>query len=478
MARQNPAKPNKPQLLSKTLPIKQDGGMQSELVVVDEESANRELIARLGKLKTKSSDQIGPKLYGTVVVDDQPKTSIVEKQTASAGRPDIKTAYEGEISRLQAIYNEELEWADKHAEVEESAKPKATKADVTNAPKPLAETVSGGVGEDVTGPEVDICVQIFEKHARIHQQRAEELAKKAESQRVALREERRRQELVEREKQEQRNYELQLGDLVKGITALRSRREQVQIRPILQAVQNQTITHAPKEDQTLAKQQQTNRSTKQKQNYGNAGSTPFFEHKSASTSNKQGKATHNQPNTEEEGAGEKQTHQRHTEPGARSQAGTNVPIDVVEALVRRIDELEGRLKDLKKPESILKSTKKGPKTSKTAPKMIRFSDTSECESFVQDSSTSDSDCELLTTNSSSTAKAAARDKNNPSRPIFVQAAVFNELNSKEDDAIEWFRKFERAARVNGWSDAEMANNAVLHFEGEALDIWESMGTDT
>jgi len=163
---------------------------------------------------------------------------------------------------------------------------------------------------------------------------------------------------------------------------------------------------------------------------------------------------------------------------ARSQAGTNMSSDVVEALIRRIDELEGRLKDLKKPESILKSAKKGPKPSKaTAPKMIRFSDTSEGESFVQDSSTSDSDCELLPSNSSSTSKAATRDRNNPSRPIFVQATAFNELNSKEDDAIEWFRKFERAARVNGWSDAEMANNAVLHFEGEALDIWDSMGTD-
>jgi len=70
----------------------------------------------------------------------------------------------------------------------------------------------------------------------------------------------------------------------------------------------------------------------------------------------------------------------------------------------------------------------------------------------------------------------ADDFVSPRQTILLHAPVFSVVKSKDDDMIEWFRRFELKSKAQGWSEKVMATQAPLNFEEEAECIWDCLTT--
>ncbi len=64
----------------------------------------------------------------------------------------------------------------------------------------------------------------------------------------------------------------------------------------------------------------------------------------------------------------------------------------------------------------------------------------------------------------------------PRQTMLLQAPVFSVVRSKDDDMVEWFRRFEMKAKAQGWSEKMMVTQAPLNFEDEAECIWDCLST--
>ena len=63
---------------------------------------------------------------------------------------------------------------------------------------------------------------------------------------------------------------------------------------------------------------------------------------------------------------------------------------------------------------------------------------------------------------------------NNQRIIVAQQPSFDQIKSKQDDIYDWFKRFEKISKANGWSLDMMATQAPLNFHGAAESVWEQL----